>query len=54
MAPAKGGLKALGNYFIYCVHPERGSITLIIEQDEKDNWICDRLPPFIDAELVLS
>ncbi len=52
MAPARVGLKALGSYFIYCVHPERGSITFIIEQDEKDNWICDKLPPFIDPVMV--
>lgn len=52
MAPARVGLKALGSYFIYCVHPERGGMSFIIEQDEKDKWICDRLPPFIEPELV--
>lgn len=52
MAPARVGLKALGSYFIYCVHPERGSIKFIIEQDEKLNWFCNRLPPFIDPFTV--
>jgi hypothetical protein len=53
MAPAKVGLKALGSYYyIYCVHPERGSMTFIIEQDEQDEWISERLPPFIDPVLV--
>ncbi len=52
MAPATVGLKPLGSYFIYLVHPERGSVTFIIEQDEKDNWICSRLPPFIDPIMV--
>jgi len=35
MAPAKVGLKSLDSYFIYCVHPERGSMTFIIEQDDE-------------------
>lgn len=52
MAPVKVGLKAMGSYFIYCVHPERGGMSFIIEQDEKEEWYSDRLPPFIDAELV--
>lgn len=52
MAPAAVGLKPVGTYFIYCVHPERGSITFIIEQDEKLNWFCERLPPFIHPFLV--
>lgn len=53
IAPAKKGLKPLDSYFIYCVHPERGSITFIIEQDEKLNWICEHRPPFIDPVLIL-
>ena len=52
MAPAKIGLKALGSYFVYCVHPERGSITFIIEQHDKTNWYCEHMPPFIDSVLI--
>ena len=53
MAPARECLKPMGSYFIYCVHPERGSITFIIEQDEKLKWVCAHRPPFIDPFLVL-
>ncbi len=53
MAPAKVGLKVLGSYFIYCVHPERGSITFIVEQDEEMNWHCEHMPPFIDPVMVM-
>lgn len=52
MGPAKVGLKALGSYFIYSVHPEKGSITFIIEQDEQMEWYCERLPPFITIDFV--
>ncbi len=52
MAPARVGLKALGSYFIYCVHPERGSMTFIIAQDEKDGRMCERLPSFIEPGLI--
>lgn len=44
--------KAMGSYFIYCVHPERGGMSFIIEQDEKSGWYSERLPPFIKPELV--
>jgi len=47
MAPAKVGLKALGSYFIYCVHPERGSMTFIIEQDDELSWYSEQLPQFV-------
>lgn len=50
MAPARVGLKAVGSYFVYCVHPERGGMTFIIEQDEKLNWFCDRLLPSMEPE----
>lgn len=53
MAPATVGLKPLGSYFIYLVHPEHGSVTFTIEQDKSLQWFCDQLPPFIDPLMVI-
>ena len=47
MAPAKVGIKPLGSYFIYCIHPVHGSCTFIVEQDDSCKWYCERKPPFI-------
>ena len=52
MEPAEVGIKPTERYFIYCIHLERGGMSFIIEQDEKEEWYSDRLPPFIDADLV--
>ena len=52
MYQAKQGISPSGRYFIYCIHPERGSCTFILEQDEHGTWFSERLPPFIDENLV--
>lgn len=52
MAPAKVGIKPLGSYFIYCIHPVRGSCTFIVEQDEACRWFSERHPPFISLAFI--
>ena len=47
MYPAKVGIKPSGNYFIYCIHPERDSCTFLVEQDSECKSFSERKPLFI-------
>ena len=35
------GIKPSGNYFIYCVHPNNGSFSMTIGQNQVCKWICE-------------
>jgi hypothetical protein len=52
MGQAKIGIRPTGRYFIYCVHPERGSGSFILEQDMNTIWVSERHPPFIEPGLI--
>ncbi|MEO6001481.1 MAG: hypothetical protein ABIN89_31805 [Chitinophagaceae bacterium] len=52
MAAANIGIKPTGRYFIYCVHPERGSCSFILARNENNVWFSERHPAFIDPELI--
>ena len=52
MHPTNTGISPTGRYFIYCIHPERGSCSFILEQDEHGTWFSGDLPSFIDGNLV--
>lgn len=52
MTAATIGIKPTGRYFIYCVHPERGSGSFILEQDMNTIWVSERHPPFIEPGLI--
>lgn len=52
ISPAVQGLSPTGRYFVYCLHPQGGSCTFYIEQDEQRNWISECLPQFIDNDFI--
>ena len=52
MSTAVQGLSPTGRYLVYCLHPEGGSCTFYVEQDENCNWISECLPPFIDNDFI--
>ena len=52
MYPATQGIEPRGRYFIYCIHPERGSCTFTVEQDEHGTWFAENQPAFVDESLV--
>lgn len=53
MYPARqGGIKPSDNYFIYCIHPSRGSCAFIVKQDKNYNWVCEKRPRCISTEFV--
>lgn len=54
MKPTIVGIKLSGRYFIYCIHPKRGSCTFVLQQDEHGTWYSTDLAPFIDESLVAA
>ncbi|MBE7171957.1 MAG: hypothetical protein INR73_15325 [Williamsia sp.] len=52
MYPANPGIRPSGNYFIYCIHPERGSCTFVVKQDENCKWFSEKKLLFISDAFV--
>lgn len=50
--PADQGLEPSGNYFVYCIHPIRGSCTFILKQDKNCKWFSERRPSYIAEALI--
>ncbi|MBE7172894.1 MAG: hypothetical protein INR73_20120 [Williamsia sp.] len=47
MVPSGTGIKPLGSYFVYSIHPTCGSFTFIMKQDKDCKWFCETKPSFI-------
>ena len=45
-------LTPTGRYFIYMLHPKRGSCTFYLEMDDNGKWIREHKPPFVAEELI--
>lgn len=52
MKPEANGISSTGRYFVYYLHPVKGSCTFIVEQNEYCKWIAQIYPPFIDQILI--
>ena len=52
MCSAWEGVTPTGNYFIYCMHPTRGSCHLILEQDRNCDWFSKHAPLCITMEIL--
>lgn len=52
MFPAEQAIRPSGNYFIYCIHPERGSCMFVVEQDGNCKWFSKSKPPFFSDAFV--
>ena len=47
-------LTPTGRYFVYVLHPKRGSCTFYMEMDDKGTWFSEHKPPFVDDELITN
>jgi len=47
-------LTPTGKYFIYLLHPKRGSCTFILEMNDKGQWVADHKPPFVTDDIIAT
>ena len=52
MIPANTGIAPTGRYHVYGIHPQYGTFTLIVDEDENGQWFSEMMPAFIDPEFI--
>jgi hypothetical protein len=52
LSPEPSDVSPTGRYHVFYAHPERGSCTFVVEQDENCTWVSEHKPPFVTGEFV--
>ena len=50
--PELKGISPTGRYHVFYAHPEQGSCTFILEQDEHCKWVSNSKPSFVLQEFI--